>query len=99
MKNVALVAFTVLLLIANRLLEKKFPRFYRRIELPCLILSSGIVAAYCGFLLYAAYDVLSSGVSTDDKVFFTIFIGIVVAVYGVILTFSWKEYRKRRKTT
>lgn len=98
MKNVAVIVFTILLLIANRRLEKRFPRFYRRIELPCLLLASGLVAAYCGLLLYGVYDVLNSGVSTEDKVLFTIFIAAVVAVYGVILTFSWKEYRKGRKT-
>lgn len=92
------MVFTILLLIANRLLEKRFPRFYRRIELPCLLLASGLVAAYCGLLLYGVYDVLNSGVSTEDKVLFTIFIVCVVAVYSVILTFSWKEYRKGQKT-
>ena len=49
------------------------------------------------FLLYGVYDVLISEVSNGDKVFFTIFIGCIIAVYVVIMVLMWKNRCKGRK--
>ena len=87
----------MIVVVVNKLLEKRFPRFFKRIELPCAIVASGLIIIYCAFLLYGVYDVLISEVSNGDKVFFTIFIGCIIAVYVVIMVLMWKNRCKGRK--
>ena len=91
------VFFIAAIFLLDLLIRKKFPGFYERIRLPVNVLLSIIVAAYCVFLIYAAYDVLTSGVSGGDKAFFTIFIGAVIAVYGALVTIIWRRWLKERK--
>lgn len=91
------VFFIAAMFLLDLLIRKKFPWLYKRIRLPVNVLLSIMVAAYCGFLIYAVYDVLASGVSGGDKVFFTIFIVAVIAVYGAIVTIMWRRWLKERK--
>ena len=91
--------FFIILFAAEKRLEKKFPRFFKRIELPCAIVVSALVIVYCAALLYGVYDVLTSGVSTGDKVFFTVFIGCIIAVYAAILALMWKDWYKKRESS
>ena len=90
--------FLIIFFFADKLLEKKFPRFFKRIELPCAIVASGLVIAYCTLLLYGVYDTLTSEVSIGDKVFFVIFIGCVIAIYVVVMTLMWKSWAKGRNS-
>ena len=88
----------ILLLFAfGKFLEKKFPRFCKRIELPCLILLTIIASVYCCMLLYGVYDTLTSGVSIEDKVFFCIFIAVIISVYAVMIVVEWRSWLKKRK--
>lgn len=96
--NIKFLLLLVLLAAAERLLEKKFPRFFRQIELPCLILGSGLAAVYCGLLLYSVYKALTSDVSVGDKVFFALFIGGVFAAWAVLLIFAWKRWQRGQKS-
>ncbi|MGI6029623.1 MAG: hypothetical protein ACOX81_09505 [Candidatus Heteroscillospira sp.] len=89
--------FLIIFLVIEKLLEKKFPQFFKRIELPCAIVTSGIITVYCFFLLYAVYDVLTSEVSNGDKVFFSVFIGCIITVYVIIMALIWKSWNKKRK--
>ena len=91
------VFFIAAMFLLDLLIRKKFPGLYKKIRLPVNVLLSIIVAAYCGFLIYAVYDVLTSGVSGGDKVFFTIFIVAVIAVYAAIVTIVWRRWLKERK--
>lgn len=75
----------LIIIVLIKLLEKKFPRFFKRIELPCALVASGLIIFYCAFPLYGVYDVLTIEVSNGDKVFFTIFIGCIVAVYEIVM--------------
>lgn len=75
----------LIIIVLIKLLEKKFPRFFKRIELPCAMVSSGLIIIYCAFPLYGVYDVLTIEVFNGDKVFFTIFIGCIVAVYEIVM--------------
>lgn len=75
----------LIIIVLIKLLEKKFPRFFKRIELPCAMVASGLIIIYCAFPLYGVYDVLTIEVSNGDKVFFTIFIGCIVAVYEIVM--------------
>lgn len=95
--NIGSIVFLIALLILDRFIKKKFPRFYKRTELPINIIFSLLVTVYCGFLIYSVYDVLMSGVSNGDKVFFVIFIGVIVSVYIVLVTFTWRRWLKERK--
>lgn len=92
------IIIVVAVVIADRFLKKRFPRFYRRIELPVAIISSLLVAVYCGFLVYAICDVLTSGVSNGDKVFFTIFMGVIISIYVAIVVLMWRKWLKERKS-
>ena len=89
--------FLIIIVVVNKLLEKKFPRFFKRIALPCAIVASGLIIIYCVFLLYGVYDVLTSEVSNGDKLFFAIFIGCIVAIYVFIMVLMWKNRFKGRK--
>lgn len=89
--------FLIIVLVVEKLLEKKFPQFFKRIELPCAIVASGLITVYCSFLVYSVYAVLTSGVSNGDKVFFVIFIGCIIAVYVMIMALMWKDWYKKRK--
>lgn len=95
--NVGTLLFLILYILADRLIRKRFPGFCRKIELPANILFTAILSIYCGVLMYGVWEVLTSGVSTGDKVFFVVFIGIVVSAYGAIVFFTWKRWRKERK--
>lgn len=85
------------LFVFSKFLEKKFPRFCKRIELPCLILLTIIATVYCCMLVYGVYDTLTSRVSTGDKVFFSIFIAIIVSIYVAMVVIEWRRWLKRRK--
>lgn len=79
----------LIIIVLIKLLEKNFPRFFKRIELPSALIASGLIIIYCAFLLYGVYNMLTSEVSNGDKVFFTIFIGCIVAVYVVVMVIMW----------
>lgn len=97
--NIASVLILIALLVLDRLLRKRFPGFYQRIQLPALILASLLAAVYCAFLGYGVWQVLTSSVPAGDKGFFVIFIAVVIAVYTAILIFAWTDWlRKRRRT-
>ena len=86
-----------LTILIDRFIKSRFPGFHKRIEFPALIIFSVIVSVYCGFCVYAVYNVMMSGVSVDSKVFFVIFMGIVIAVYMVMVILSWREWLMERK--
>ena len=75
----------IIVVVVNKLLEKRFPRFFKRIELPCAIVASGLIIIYCAFLLYGVYDVLISEVSNGDKVF-------LKSLLDVLLLFMWLSW-------
>jgi len=95
--NIGTVAFIVLFILADRVAAKKFPVFYKRMELPANIVATLLLALYGGFLVYAAYEVLVSGVSNADKIWFTIFIGICVSVIITLIIFLWSRWSKERR--
>ena len=95
--NIGAAVFIVLFIVADRLTAKRFPRFYKRLELPSLIIAAVLLTLYGSFLFYAAYKVLISGSSTADKVWFTIFIGICVSVVTALIIFMGGRWAKERK--
>lgn len=90
------IAFLIAAFIVDRMFPKKFPRLYKKLQLPVLIVLSVLVTGYCGFLIYAVYDTLKSGVSRGDKIFFVIFIGVVISVYVVMFVIAWQQWLKER---
>jgi len=90
------IIFLLLVFLIDRVFQKKLPECYRKLQLPVNVVLSLLVTVYCGLLLYAVYDVLASGVSTGDKIFFTIFIGIIVSVYAAIIIVTWKRWAKEK---
>ena len=91
------IIFLAAFFLLDLMLRKKFPGFYKRIQLPFNIIASIVVAVYCGFLIYTVYDVMTSTVSGGDKVFFVIFIGSIVAVYAALITDLWRRWLKDKK--
>lgn len=94
--KVGSIALLIALLFIDHFIKKEFPRFHKRTELPANIIFSLLAAVYCGFLIYSVYDVLMSSVSNGDKVFFVIFIGVIVSIYVAIVTFTWRRWLKER---
>ena len=95
--NVGTIIFLIVYFIADRIVHKKFPRFYKRMELPINIIFSVLITVYCAFLIYAVYNVLISSVAIDSKIFFVIFIGIIISGYVAIVTFTWRRWLRGRK--
>lgn len=91
------IIFLAAFFLLDLMLRKKFPGFYKRIQLPFNIIASIVVAVYCGFLICTVYDVLTSPVSDGDKVFFVIFIGSIVAVYAALITELWRRWLRERR--
>lgn len=94
--NVFTVGFFIIIYIIDRIVAKKFPKFYNRIQFPINITVSILVAIYCGFLVYGIYDVLKSSVSNGDKVFFVIFCGINISILVAIVVDVWVRWRKMK---
>ena len=92
--NLKSIMFLIVLCILDRVLAKKAPHFYKKMDLPINILLSFIAAVYCGLLIYAGYDVLTSCVSHDDKVFFVIFMGEIFSVYVTMVLITWRGWFK-----
>lgn len=90
------IAFLFIVFIIDRVLQRKFPEFYKKIQLPVNIVLSALVTIYCGFLIYGVYDVLTSRVSMDDKIFFVIFIGVIFSIYMSMVIITWKRWFKDR---
>lgn len=95
--NLKSIMFLIALCILDRVLAKKAPRFYKKLDLSLNILLSLLAAVYCGFLIHAGYDVLTSGVSNDDKVFFVVYIGALVSIYVAVVIITWRRRFKERK--
>ena len=91
------ILWVLVLLALNVLVKKRFPRFYQRLELPMVILFSLLAAGYGAFLLYAAWEVLTSGVSRDDKVFFVGFTSANIAVIAAVVVLAWRGWFQERK--
>ena len=100
MMHFSSLALLAVFLLLEYVFRKKFPELHRKInrkiELPAAILLSILVTAYCGFLVYAIYDTLTSSMSNGDKAFLTIFIAIVISIYVVLVVFSWKQYIRHK---
>ena len=95
--NIGSILVLIALIAIDRLLRKRFPRFYRRIQLPALILASLLAAVYGALLGYGAWQVLTSGVSAGDKGFFVVFVAVVIAVYAAALIFAWMDWLRKRR--
>ena len=94
--NLKSIMFLIILCILDRVLAKKAPHFYKKMDLPIKILLSYKPAVYSGLLIYAGYDVLTSSVSNDDKVFFVIFMGAIISVYVTMVIITWRRWFKAR---
>ncbi len=90
------IVFLLLVFLIDRMFQKKLPELYRKLQLPVNVMLSLLVTVYCGLSVYAVYDVLTSGVSLDSKIFFTIFIGIIVSVYAAMVIVTWKRWAKEK---
>lgn len=95
--NIGSIVFLVAIFVLDRFVQKRFPLFYERIQLPINVILSILVAIYFCFMVYSVYDVLTSGVSSGDKIFFVIFAGIIIAIYIVMAVIEWKRWLNKRK--
>lgn len=80
----------LIIIVLIKLLEKKFPRFFKRIELPCAMVASGLIIIYCAFPPYGVYDVLTIEVSNGDKVFLQFLLGVLL----LFMRLSWYNVEK-----
>jgi len=94
--KISSIVFLIIVFLIDRVLRKKFPRFYERIQLPINVMLSALAAVYCGFLIYVGYDVLKSSLLNGDKIVFAIFIGVVVSLYAAIVAAVWVRWAKEK---
>lgn len=90
------ILLTVALIWLYRLLEKKFPAFFERIEIPLMVAATALIIAYCGMSVYGIYDVAISDVSRTDKITFAIWMGLLVSIYVVAVVMLWREWFRKR---
>lgn len=91
------IIFIASFLLLDLLLRKKFPGFYKRIQLPVNITVSVLALAYCALLIYALHEVLNSGLSGGDKLFFTLLVLISLGAFAYMTTSLWRRWLKKRK--
>lgn len=92
------IIFIASFLLLDLLLREKFPGFYKRIQLPVNITVSVLALAYCALLIYALHEVLNSGVSGGDKLFFTLLVLISLGAFAYMTTSLWRRWlREGRK--
>lgn len=92
------IIFIASFLLLDLLLRKKFPGFYKRIQLPVNITVSVLALTYCALLIYALHEVLNSGVSGGDKLFFTLLVLISLGAFVYMTTSLWRRWlREGRK--
>ena len=65
--------FLIAIAVVDKLLEKKSPQFYKRMESPCLIAASGLVVIYCVSLL-CVINTHTNEMSGSDRAFTVIFL-------------------------
>lgn len=94
-------AWTIIFLVAlfafDRGMGKRFPKFYRCIQLPVNIIVSVLATAYCAILIYALHEVLNSGVSVGDKLFFALLVLASLGAFAYMTAGLWRRWLKERK--
>lgn len=94
-------AWTIIFLVAlfafDRGMGKRFPKFYRCIQLPVNIIVSVLATAYCALLIYALHEVLNSGVSGGDKLFFASLVLASLGAFAYMTASLWRRWLKERK--
>ena len=74
--------FLIAIAVVDKLLEKKSPQFYKRMESPCLIAASGLVVIYCVSLL-CVINTHTNEMSGRDRAFFCIHYCHLYSWHGV----------------
>lgn len=97
--EIGAILFLVAAFLLERFFQKKFPRFYAKIQFPANIVLSILVAVYCGFFLSAAYDVLISEVSGGDKAIFAILMVGAAFILAAMAILTWKQWLNERKSS
>lgn len=91
------IIFLVALFVFDRGMGKRFPKFYRCIQLPVNIIVSVLATAYCAILIYALHEVLNSGVSSGDKLFFALLVLASLGAFAYMTAGLWRRWLKERK--
>ena len=91
------IIFLVALFVFDRGMGKRFPKFYRCIQLPVKIIAGVLATAYCALLIYALHEVLNSGVSGGDKLFFALLVLASLGAFTYMTASLWRRWLKERK--
>ena len=95
--NLGTIIFLAAFFLLDLMLRKKFPGFYKRIQLPVNIIVSVLTTAYCALLIYALHEVLNSGVSSGDKLFFALLVLASLGAFAYMTAGLWRRWLKERK--
>ena len=96
--RVETIIFLVLLVILDRVIHKKFPTFYKRMQLPLNIVLTALAAVYAGALLCSLCGVLTDGsVSIWSKLGLFLFIGACVAGLAFAVWLAWRDWYRLKK--
>lgn len=83
--------------LADRLVRKRRPGWGRRLDLGWSILLSLLSILYCGLLVYAIVQVLTSAVSTADKVTFLVFMLLSIGVFVGVNLLQWRRWWREKR--
>lgn len=91
------VFFFVAIFGFDKLIKALWPEKYEKIILPCNIIATVLIVAYCVYAAYGIYEVLASDVAADSKILFVAFMGALVLLYLFILIKMWRDWRRERE--
>ena len=86
-------------LLLDRFMTRKFPRFWKTLDLLANILLTSFSLLFICIQLSALKSTISSSVSTGDKVFLSIIILSAIAAFIGLNVITWNRWRKDRKHT
>lgn len=91
------ILFLAVFYILAVLLRKRFPGFYRSIQLTVNIMTSILALICCTVLIYGLYQVLNSGVPGGDKLLFALLVLASVGAFVYMAASLWRRWLKQRK--
>ena len=92
-----LLVLACLVLVVGYLVRKRRPGWGRRLDLGWSILLSLLSILYCGLLVYAIVQVLTSAVSTADKVTFLVFMLLSIGVFVGVNLLQWRRWWREKR--
>lgn len=97
MDQVIWIGILAVLVILDRMLRMRFPRFWRRLQLPMNLLFTVLCMVFIFLQVTAVQQTLVSDLSTSDKLAPVCVSLVAVAVFGYLLATTWRQWQRTRR--